>query len=248
MQLDHMLSKKIISSLEKVIKKPPVPHDLKPMLATLVDKPFDEPGWLYEVKWDGYRTLVYLNNGSVAMRSRNNKSFDEKFYSIHDALKQWKINALIDGEIIVANERGISNFSNLQSWRSEADGELIFYMFDILWLDGYDLKQLPLSERKEILLKIFPSINNIRLSESFDAGATEFFEVAKKINLEGIIAKKADSKYFPGERSRDWLKIKTGKRQEVIIGGFTNNEGSGKPFSSLLVGTYENGSWNTPEK
>ena len=124
--------------------------------------------------------LVYLNNGEVDMRSRNNKSFDEKFYSIHDALKQWKINAVIDGEIIVANDKGISNFSNLQSWRSEADGELIFYMFDVLWLDGYDLTQLPLTERKEILRSIAPVINNIRLSESFDAGATEFFEVAKK--------------------------------------------------------------------
>ncbi|MEP6927012.1 MAG: DNA ligase D [Ginsengibacter sp.] len=218
----------------------PMPHDLKPMLATLIDKPFDESGWVYEVKWDGYRAVVYLNNGMVEMRSRNNKSFDEKFYSIHKALKQWNIKAIIDGEIIVANDKGISNFSNLQSWRSEADGELIFYMFDVLWLDGRDLTQLPLSERKEILKNIAPAIDNIRLSESFDAGATEFFEVAKKINLEGIIAKKADSKYFPGERSKEWLKIKTGKRQEVVIGGYTNNEGSSKPFSALLVGVYEN--------
>jgi bifunctional non-homologous end joining protein LigD len=238
--MNKMLSKKIISSFEK-LKKTPVPHDVKPMLATLVDKPFDEPGWLYEVKWDGYRALVYLNKGAVEMRSRNNKIFDEKFYSIHDALKQWKINAVIDGEVIVANNKGISNFGNLQNWRSEADGELIFYVFDVLWLDGYDLTQLPLTGRKEILQKIFPIINNIRLSESFDAGATEFFEVAKKINLEGIIAKKADSKYFPGERSKDWLKIKTGKRQEVIIGGYTQNEGSNKAFSSLLVGVFEKG-------
>jgi bifunctional non-homologous end joining protein LigD len=234
-----MLSKKIISSFDK--KKTPMPHDLKPMLATLVDKPFDEPGWLFEVKWDGYRAIVYLHNGEAEMRSRNNKSFNEKFYSVHDALKQWKINAVVDGEIIVANDKGISNFSNLQNWRSEADGELIFYLFDVLWLDGYDLTQLPLTKRKEILRSIAPVINNIRISESFDAGATEFFEVAKKINLEGIIAKKANSKYFPGERSKEWLKIKTGKRQEVVIGGYTNNEGSNKPFSALLVGLYENG-------
>ena len=83
-----MSSKKIILSFEKVKKKTAMPHDIKPMLATLVDKPFDEPGWLYEVKWDGYRALAYLNNGAVDMRSRNNKSFDEKFYSIHQALKQ----------------------------------------------------------------------------------------------------------------------------------------------------------------
>ena len=218
-----------------------MPHGLKPMLATLVDTPFDEQGWLYEVKWDGYRAIVYLKNGEVDMRSRNDKSFDEKFYSIHQSLKQWKINAIIDGEIIIATDKGISNFSKLQSWRSEADGELVFYIFDILWLEGDDLTQLPLASRKDILKKINPSIKNVRLSESFDTGATEFFEVAKEINLEGIIAKKVDSKYFPGQRSKEWLKIKTGKRQEVVIGGYTNNEGSNKPFSALLVGVHENG-------
>ncbi|MDQ6904295.1 MAG: DNA ligase D, partial [Bacteroidota bacterium] len=236
-----MSLKTIIASLGDEIQKSSMPNDVKPMLATLVDKPFDEQGWIYEVKWDGYRALAYVANGTVEMKSRNNKSFDEKFYSIHDILKHWKINAVVDGEIIVANDKGISNFGNLQSWRSEADGELIFYLFDILWLEGYNLTQLPLTRRKEILQEIFPSINNLRLSESFDAGATEFFEVAKKINLEGIIAKKSDSKYFPGERSKEWLKIKTGKRQEVVIGGYTNNEGSNKLFSSLLVGVYTNG-------
>lgn len=234
-----MPASKIILS-DKVNENAPVPSNVKPMLATLVDKPFDEPGWLYEVKWDGYRALIYLKDGKVQMSSRNNKSFNEKFYSLYNALLKWKIDAVIDGEIIVADKKGISNFSKLQGWRSEADGELIFYMFDILWLNGHDLTKLPLTRRKEILKKVAPSINNIRLSESFDAGAAEFFEVAKKINLEGIIAKKADSKYFPGQRSKEWLKIKTGKRQEVVIGGFTNNEGSNKTFSALLVGVYEN--------
>jgi len=224
---------------EKDITKSAMPKDVEPMLATLVDKPFDDPGWLYEVKWDGYRALAYLNNGNVDMRSRNNKDFNEKFYSIFNALKKWKINALVDGEVIVANERGISNFGKLQNWRSEADGELIFYVFDILWLDGYDLTELSLIKRKDILREVFPSMQNIRLSESFDSGATDFFEVAKKMHLEGIVAKKSDSKYFPGQRSRDWLKIKTGKRQEVIIGGFTKNVGSSKIFSSLLVGVHE---------
>src|SRR5450432_4028477 len=113
-----MSPKKIIPAFGKSKRKTPIPHDIKPMLATLVDKPFDEPGWIYEVKWDGYRALVYLNNGEADMRSRNNKSFNEKFYSIHDALKQWKVNAVIDGEIIVVNNKGISNFSNLPSWPS----------------------------------------------------------------------------------------------------------------------------------
>ena len=217
------------------------PKNISPMLATLVDKPFDEPGWLYEVKWDGYRAIIYLNKGEVEMRSRNNKSFNEKFYAVYDALRQWKINAVLDGEIMVINDKGISNFGNLQNWRSEADGELVLYLFDVLWLDGYNLMQLPLTQRKEILRSIVPGSNIIRISESFDTGATEFFEAAKKLNLEGIIAKKTNSIYLPDKRSKDWLKIKTGKRQEVIIGGFTNNEGSNKPFSALLVGVNENG-------
>ncbi len=217
------------------------PRNISPMLATLVDKPFDEPGWLYEVKWDGYRTIVYLNKDEVEMRSRNNKSFNEKFYAVYDALKQWKINAVLDGEIVVINDKGISNFGDLQNWRSEADGELVLYLFDVLWLNGYSLVQLPLTERKEILNAIAPGTGIIRISESFSTGATEFFEAAKQLNLEGIIAKKADSTYITDRRSKDWLKIKTGKRQEVIIGGFTNNEGSNKLFSALLVGVNENG-------
>jgi bifunctional non-homologous end joining protein LigD len=217
------------------------PSNISPMLATLVDKPFDEAGWLYEVKWDGYRVIAYLKNGEAEMRSRNNKSFNDKFYPLHNALQQWKINTVVDGEIIVINDKGISNFSNLQNWRSEADGELILYLFDVLWLDGYDVTKLPLTERQKILHSIAPDAGNIRVSESFNTGATEFFEVAKKLNLEGIIAKKADSIYVTDKRTREWLKIKTGKRQEVIIGGFTNNEGSNKPFSALLVGVNENG-------
>ncbi len=224
--------------------KSPFPDNISPMLATLVDKPFDEEGWLYEVKWDGYRAVIYLNKGEVRMRSRNNKSFDEKFYSLHNALQQWKINAVLDGEIIVINDKGISNFSNLQNWRSEADGELILYLFDVLWLDGYNLMNLPLTERKEILQSIAPDSGSIRISESFNAGARDFFEVAKKLNLEGIIAKKADSIYITDKRTKEWLKIKTGKRQEVVIGGFTNNEGSNKPFSALLVGVNKNGVLN----
>src|SRR5436190_18018992 len=122
----------------------PFPEYISPMLATLVDKPFDQPGWLYEVKWDGYRTTIYLNKGEVEMRSRNNKSFNIKFYSLHNALLKWKANVVLDGEIIVINDKGVSNFGDLQNWRSEADGELILYLFDVLWFDGYSLMNLPL--------------------------------------------------------------------------------------------------------
>jgi bifunctional non-homologous end joining protein LigD len=232
------------AQLNGFLKKVPaaaLPKDLQPMLATLVDAPVNAEGWVYEIKWDGYRALAYLNNGKVELRSRNNKTFDEKFYPVHEALKQWKINAVIDGEIIVADKKGISDFSALQSWRSEADGLLLFYAFDILWLNGRSLIALPLTERRAILQLIAPQDNIIKVSEAFDTKATSFFSTAKKMGLEGIMAKKADSKYFPGARSKDWLKIKTQSRQEVVIGGYTLNEDSSKSFSSLLVGVFEQG-------
>ncbi len=211
------------------------------MLATLVNKPFDEPGWLYEVKWDGYRAVAYCNKGKVELLSRNNKSFNTKFYPVYNALQQWKVNAVVDGEICVLNNEGIAHFGSLQNWRSEADGELVYYVFDLLRLNGRSLLNKPLAERREQLRQLMPPAGIVRLSENFESSATEFLEAAGKMGLEGIIAKKADSTYLPGERTRNWLKIKTARRHEVVIGGYTKNENSPKPFSSLLVGVYENG-------
>jgi bifunctional non-homologous end joining protein LigD len=222
-------------------KRAKFPTDIEPMLATLVDKPFDDPDWLYEVKWDGYRAVAYLNKSKVTVRSRNNKSFDEKFYPVISALKELDLHAVLDGEIIVVNEQGSSSFGDLQNWRSEADGELKFYIFDILWLDGKSLMDLPLTERRNILASTLPEHPMIQISQTFDATGTGFFEAAKKMGLEGIMAKKADSGYKPGTRSREWLKIKIAKRHEVVIGGYTKNEGSSKTFSALLVGVFDNG-------
>jgi bifunctional non-homologous end joining protein LigD len=210
------------------------------MLTTLVDKPFDDKDWLFEVKWDGYRAIAIMNGKSVSLQSRNDKSFNEKFYPVYQALVKWNMHAVLDGEIVVVNEKGISNFGALQNWRSEADGELIFYLFDILWIDGHDLCELPLKDRRRILESMVPPADNIRISQGFEFSGIHLFDTVKKMGLEGIIAKKLDSAYHKNERSREWLKIKTQKRQEVIIGGYTLNEGSGKLFSSLLVGLFKN--------
>jgi bifunctional non-homologous end joining protein LigD len=234
--------KKKISPQKKGSKegvKAAFPTTISPMLATLVDKPFDEPGWIYEIKWDGYRAVALMNKGKVKLISRNNKSFDKKFYPVYDALKQWGINAIVDGEVAVLNEKGIAHFGSLQNWRSESDGDLFYYAFDILWLDGYSLMDLPLERRRQILKENLPDIDIIRFSESFESSATKFLEAAGKMGMEGIMAKKADSVYIPGERAREWLKIKANKRHEVVIGGFTQNEGSSKTFSALLVGVYD---------
>lgn len=217
------------------------PSRLSPMLATLVDKPFDKEGWQYEIKWDGYRAVAFCNKDKVELKSRNDKSFNEKFYPVHKAVQQWNINAVVDGEVVVLDEDGKSNFGALQNWRSEADGEIYFYVFDLLWINGRDLMQIPLSERRTILKEIIPESNIIRLSENFDVSGIEFFEAADKMGLEGIIAKSSDSTYSPGNRSKEWLKIKANKRQEMVIGGYTKNEDSSKAFSSLLLGVYENG-------
>ena len=230
-----------VSVLDKILKNTTtksIPLKLKPMLATPVDKPVNEEGWIYEVKWDGYRALAFSNARKVDLKSRNDKSFNDKFYPIKKEIETWGVNAVLDGEIIVADESGISNFGKLQNWRSEADGELLFYVFDILWYNNKLLTQLPLSERRTILKSIIPKNSIIRLSEDFQESAVDFFKRAKKIGLEGIMAKKADSIYAPGERSKNWLKIKANKRQEMVIGGYTNNDDSNKPFSSLLAGVF----------
>lgn len=216
-------------------------HIPAPMLATLVNKPFDAEGWLYEIKWDGYRTLAFMNNGNVGLKSRSDKSFSQKFYPVHDALKEKKLNAVIDGEIVVADDNGHANFGALQNWRSEADGTLLYYVFDILWCNGYDVTQLPLTERQQILRGILKEDDLIKVSQAFKASGIEFLKAARGMGLEGIMAKRENSTYQTGIRTKDWLKIKASKRQEVVIGGFTRNVDTNKPFSSLLVGVFNKG-------
>jgi bifunctional non-homologous end joining protein LigD len=233
--------KTVIKRLIAASPSRPTPRKVSPVLATLADLPFDDPEWIFEIKWDGYRAIAILNGRSAQLLSRNDKSFREKFYPVYLSLQQWKIEAVLDGEIIVMGKKGISNFGALQNWKKEADGELLYYLFDILWFEGHDLRMLPLESRKEILESLQLPAPNIRISEGIISRGKDLFRSAKKLGLEGIMAKKLDSPYREGIRSREWLKIKTHKRQEVVIGGYTLNEGSGKLFSSLLVGVYKNG-------
>ncbi|MCX2574948.1 DNA ligase D [Pedobacter sandarakinus] len=231
-----------VAAILKKAPKAAILKGIKPMLATLVDKPFDDEEWQYEVKWDGYRAVAMVNKGKVDLLSRNNKSFNDKFYPIYDLLSDWKINAVIDGEILVLNEKGISKFGSLQNWRSEADGALVYYVFDILWYNGKNLVDLPLFQRQAILNDVLPQNDDrVRLGKVFKASGIDFFAAAEKMGLEGIIAKKINSTYAVDRRSREWLKIKVSKRQEVVIAGYTKNEDTSKAFSSLLLGVFENG-------
>ncbi|MEJ6981454.1 DNA ligase D [Pedobacter sp. P351] len=228
-----------LESLLKQAPKSKAPADIKPMKATLVDEPFDDPDWLYEVKWDGYRAIAVIDKNGAELISRNNITFT-KYYPLNNLLKDWKINAVIDGEILVLNDKGISDFGALQNWRSEADGNLVYYVFDILWYEGKNLMGLPLIQRLAILKEILPTDDDrIRQSKVFATNGTEFFNAAERIGLEGIIAKKADSVYTSDLRSKEWLKIKVQRRQEAIIAGFTKNSGTNKSFSALVLAVYD---------
>jgi len=217
------------------------PKALSPMLATLVDTTVAGDDWLYEIKWDGYRAMAFCHKSQVDLVSRNNKSFNDKFYPIRQAFQELDLDAVLDGEVTVLKNDGVSNFGALQNWRSVADGELVYYVFDLLWLNGRNLMELPLRLRRECLRQLIPGSGIIRISESFASTMPEFLAAAREMGLEGIMAKRADSPYRPGDRGRDWIKIKLQKRHEVVIGGFTRNDDSPKAFSSLLVGQYEKG-------
>lgn len=232
--------KQLLMQLLKGKPKSAFPAAIEPMLAKLVDKPV-EGEWLYEVKWDGFRALAYKLRDQVDLRSRNNKSFNDKFYPVFQALTEWEQDIVVDGEIVVLNRQGLPDFEALQTWRSEADGKLVYFVFDVLWLKGISLMETPLTVRREILRKVLPGNDTIRMSDDFDAGGNEFFKLIDSMGLEGMVAKKKNSLYEPGRRSGSWLKIKTQKFQETVIGGYTINENTTRKFSALLTGVFEKG-------
>ncbi|WPQ61082.1 non-homologous end-joining DNA ligase [Chitinophaga sancti] len=226
-------------------KKAPMPKKIKPMLATLTEKPFDKKDWLYEIKWDGYRAISYINKGNVTMLSRNQLSFNEKFDVIADSLKEWNAKAIIDGEIVALNKNGNPDFQALQNYlKTGKSVQLAYYVFDLLWYDGKDITQLPLLERKEILQQVLPQDNNlVRYSEHItgeNGQGTAFFKAALKKGLEGVMAKNADSSYSLGRRTDSWLKIKNNLQTEAIICGYTAGRNSRKHFGALILGKYKN--------
>ena len=218
-----------------------MPLRVKPMLTTLVDEAFDSDDWLFEIKWDGYRAVSSISGGKVELYSRNNLSFNQRYPEIVDELSTWPIDAVLDGEIVALDENGHSRFQFLQNWMSDQQGTLRYYVFDILWLDGNDLREVPLIDRKKILKQIIPSSDAICYSDHVEKNGIKFFEAASQRGLEGIIAKKKNATYETDTRSKNWLKIKTALRQEAVIVGFTEPAGSRSYFGALVLGIYENG-------
>ena len=210
-----------------------------PMLAVLTKAPFDRKGWIFEIKWDGYRALAFKDK-NVRLISRNQKSFNARYPTIVNGLKKLKGTFVIDGEIVVLDSKGRSNFQLLQNYL-KTKGAPCYYVFDILFYNGKDLRDLPLLERKKVLGKLIGKKKGIiRLSEHIEEKGKAFFRAAEKQGLEGIMAKNGESPY-QCKRSSDWQKIKTSMRQEAVIGGFTEPKGSRKRFGSLLVGVYKRG-------
>jgi bifunctional non-homologous end joining protein LigD len=222
-------------------KKAPFPSFARPMMASLVEEPFDDPDWIYEIKWDGYRALAFVKKEKVELLSRNNQSFNQKYSGVVDALKKLNLEAVLDGEIVVLNEDGNADFQLLQQWQKTHEGELAYYAFDILWLNGYDLTGLTILERKSILQNLIGPGDTVRYNDHIDGEGKAFFELAVKKGLEGIIAKDSSSQYHINVRSRQWLKIKTHRRQEAVIAGFTEGRGGRKHFGALVLGLYQDG-------
>jgi bifunctional non-homologous end joining protein LigD len=184
------------------------PRKVKPMLATLVDKPFDRAGWLFEIKWDGYRAIAEVSQGGIRLYSRKQLSFNERYQPVVTALGQLGHEAVLDGEIVVLDGEGKPRFQLLQNYEKTREGQLVYYVFDLLYLDGRDLRSLPLSRRKKILQAILGKSLHVRLSYHVEQKGKLFLQAAKKQGLEGIMAKDGASPYREGKRTHEWLKIK----------------------------------------
>ncbi|HEY1113838.1 MAG TPA: DNA ligase D, partial [Chitinophagaceae bacterium] len=218
-----------------------MPRDLKPELATLKEEPFNHKDWQFEIKWDGYRALAYTQGGKADLRSRNNGSFNRRFPAIVKALEVWPVNAVVDGEVVVLSEEGKSDFAALQAWDQAPRGQLIYYVFDLLWVEGIDLQKEPLTVRREVLRRLVPDRGPIRYSDSIEECGIDFFKAARDNGLEGIIAKKKSAPYKAATRTKDWYKIKADRRHEAVICGYTRKRDTDREFSSLVLGLPSRG-------
>lgn len=214
-----------------------LPHLRQPMLATLVAQPFHRDGWTYEEKYDGDRLLAYKEHSSVILLSRNGIDRTEKFPSIASSLSALSPKSLIlDGEVVVFDKNGVSHFQLLQKGGLQPT----YVIFDCLYLNGQDLRNLPLSKRQEALRRTVREGNDLSLSRTLCKNGLEAFGKARRAGYEGLVAKDLGSPYVEG-RSRYWLKVKVRLEDEFIILGFTPPEGKREYFGALLLGAYVRG-------
>ncbi|HKP76047.1 MAG TPA: DNA ligase D [Longimicrobiaceae bacterium] len=223
-------------------RKAAMPKELVPELATLVDDVPAGDDWLHEIKFDGYRLVVFIDRGKVRMLTRKTNDWTDRFAglvpSFHDLpVKQ----AILDGEVVIVAPNGTTSFQLLQNVLNNGrQEELVFYAFDLLYLDGHDLRAAPLLERKEALRALLAGADEqrLRFSDHVVGNGSAFHQQACRMQLEGIISKRCSSRYTVGKRTKDWLKVKCQRRQEFVIGGWTDPKGSRSAFGSLILGYY----------
>ncbi|SDF29522.1 bifunctional non-homologous end joining protein LigD [Mucilaginibacter pineti] len=224
-----------IEELKKQGVKKVMPESVKPMLCTLTKEIVPDDDYLYEVKWDGYRIISYIENKKVRMDSRSALDYTKKYPPVAKALKELGHDAVLDGEVVVFNEEGKPDFDALQTFNGH-ETPINYCVFDLLWLDGYNLMSLPLTDRKALLKELVKGNDVLRFSESFEDGEA-LYQQALQLDLEGIVAKRKDSNYVPDARDNRWLKTPTRKRQEFVIGGWAESD-KVRSFKSLLFGAY----------
>jgi bifunctional non-homologous end joining protein LigD len=220
-----------------------LPATLAPQLATLLETPpADMQGWAYEIKFDGYRILSRIDGSSVKCFTRNGHDWTSRLQALVKALSQTDIpSGWLDGEIVVLNSEGLPDFGGLQKvFDSARTANIVYFVFDLPFYDGVDLRQVQLGERREILRTVLTCHPQepIRFSEAFDHPAQDLLASAGQLGLEGLIGKRADSTYSSG-RSRSWIKLKTQRRQEFVIGGYTAPQGSRSGFGALMLGVHD---------
>ena len=216
--------------------------DLRPMLATLTDKPFDDPDWVFETKWDGFRAIAVAGPGHASLYSRNGNDVSRKYPSICAALTAIKQRAVLDGELVALDEEGRSRFQLLQNAERESV-HLLYCVFDLLYLEGKDLRGKTLIERKAALERVLPKSPLLHYSAHVVGEGLKAFNRAKRAKEEGIMAKLASGRYHSGERTREWLKVKASQEQEVVIVGFTAPRRSRKYFGALVLAVREGKGW-----
>lgn len=225
-----------------------MPTAIYPMLANIAEKPFDDQNWLFEIKWDGYRAVSFIQNGKVRLVSRNQNDLSGRYPELQQLPNFVNAkNAILDGEVVALDEQGRPSFSLMQQrtgirqhGRQAAprrDLPIMYFVFDIIYLDGYDLRRVNLDDRKKILRDVLRDGGIVRYSDHYSGQGIALFNAAKEKGLEGIIAKKRNSCYEE-RRTREWLKIKITQTVDCVIGGYTDPEGARQYFGALVLGLY----------
>ncbi len=211
------------------------------MLATSIDGPFDREGWTFEIKWDGFRSLAEIKGGKVRLLSRNGKTQNARFPTVAAALKRISRQCRVRRRDRGRGRERPAAFQDLQNSMRGGEGRILYYVFDVLYAAGYDLRALPLRRRRAILEKLLPVTATVRLSEAIERTGKAFFRAAEKNGLEGVMAKDMNSPYRSGARTKEWLKIKVQKGQEAVICGFTRPRAARKYFGALILGAFRKG-------